>query len=591
MPAGARAAQRCVICENERLRSSYTIERTGDQLSANEYIPPPTGGRDFPGAFPSGRVLVIGLDGATWDVLRPLMDEGRMPRLKRLVECGASGVLRSTIPPITPAAWTTFLTGVQPGTHGIIDFERYDPRRNKLALNSTRSLDHVRNLWQILSDRGLKVGCVNCPMTYPPIEVNGFLVSGFETPGPSADFVYPKEIREELLTRWPDPTIQKSWKRKRFGGDALFERNVDYMIRSFYQGAEMTMWLGDRHGWDALMVVMKLIDNLQHKTWKYIDPRYQARNPKRCEIVKNAFAEADKAVGLLLDYAERYDATTILVSDHGHGSLEGKVQPNLLLKQWGYLHLRAGGAQGATRIRHIVDRLAGRKQQFSAEDDVLKDLAVDFSRTRACVMHAGMAGFVYLNLEGRQPCGIVPKREYEALRDELIDRFLGDECKFTMPGGERVGMFAAVHKPEEIYNCSREDQPWMPDLILTPRDGLAVVRKIRGRKPVRMLPYSKMEGTHRREGIIAAGGPGIAEGNSLTADMVDCAPTILSMLGLRIPETIEGRVLTEIFEAPPPVETVAAGVAMGERRGGEEVYSEEDMAAITERLSDLGYLE
>ena len=89
---------------------------------------------------------------------------------------GASGVLHSTTPPITPAAWTTFLTGKQPGTHGIIDFERYDSRTNTLSFNSTRCLSGIRNIWQILSDQGLRVGSINVPMTFPPVAVNGTLM-------------------------------------------------------------------------------------------------------------------------------------------------------------------------------------------------------------------------------------------------------------------------------------------------------------------------------------------------------------------------------------------------------------------------------
>jgi predicted AlkP superfamily phosphohydrolase/phosphomutase len=300
-------------------------------------------------------MLIIGLDGATFDVLDPLMDEGRMPRLKEAVSAGAAGPLHSTIPPITPAAWTTFLTGKQPGTHGIIDFERYDRLTNKLTMNSTRCLEHVRNLWQILGDKGLKVGSVNVPMTYPPVPVNGFMVSGFETPGADSDFVYPPELKREILSRWPDPTLKTNWRRSLFGGDKLFAENVAYMSRSFHQGADMTMWLGDKLGWDVLMVVFKLIDNLQHKTWRYLDPRWAARNPSRCEIVKRSFEEADRAVGRLLDYADAHHATVFIVSDHGHGSLEGKIQPNLLLKQWGYLTLHGGGTRRATSQRPTAD--------------------------------------------------------------------------------------------------------------------------------------------------------------------------------------------------------------------------------------------
>jgi predicted AlkP superfamily phosphohydrolase/phosphomutase len=543
-----------------------------------------------PNAPTKRRVLIIGLDGVTWDVLTPLVNEGRLPNIKRAIENGAWGVLQSTTPPITPAAWTTFLTGVQPGKHGIIDFERYDVSTNKLTFNSTRCLDHLRNIWRILGDNGLKVGSVNVPMTYPPVEVNGFLVSGFETPGPSADFVYPPSLRGDILERWPDPTLKTKWRRKMFGGDALFAQNLDYMSRSFHQGAAMTKFLGDKCGWDALMVVFKLTDNIQHKTWKYIDPRWSDRNPKRTEMVKQCFAESDKAVGDLMKYAEENDATVMMVSDHGHGSLEGKVQPNLLLKQWGYLSLDGGSAQGGTRLRYLLDRWTGKTKRFAREGSIAQDLAVDFDKTRACIMHAGMAGFVYLNLKGRQPCGIVEPSEYDSLRDEIQNKFMGPACRTTDPTGQTIQLFSAAHKPEELYNCSREDQPWMPDLILIPRDSLAVVRKIRGTNPVKWLSYNKIEGTHRPQGIFTATGPGIATKDGMHAQIADCAPTILALLGLPIPEDMDGRVLTEIFEDLPEL-TYETATGTSAAQGGEQVYSEEELQQVTDRLADLGYLE
>jgi len=541
---------------------------------------------------PAKRVLIIGLDGATWDVLNPLMAEGLMPRLRQAVESGASGILRSTTPPITPAAWTTFLTGRQPGGHGIIDFERYDAHSNKLSFNSTRCLDHVRNVWQILGDRGFKVGSVNVPMTYPPIPVNGFMVSGFETPGPECDFVYPPELKEALLARWPDPTVHKSWKRSRFRRDRTFRENVAYARRSFAQGAAMTKWLGDTHGWDVLMVVLKLVDNLQHKAWKYIDPRWARRNPTRCAVTKEGLAAADEAVGELLDYASSHDATVLMVSDHGHGSLEGKVHPNALLAKWGYLQLHGGAAAGLTRGRYLLDRALGRTKKFARVGDVRHDLPVDLERTKACVMHAGMAGFLYLNVEGRQPTGIVKPTEYEPLREELIRRFLGPDCRVRDPAGEMVQLFTEVHAPEELYGCSREQQPWMPDLILTPRDGLAVVRRLRGRRPVQWLPYRRIEGTHRPDGILVATGPSIAKVANLHAHIIDCAPTLLAMMGLPVPENMTGRVLQEVFETPVSVEREAAAESASPTNAGtDDIYSSEDLDAVTDRLQELGYLE
>ncbi len=545
------------------------------------------------------RVLVIGLDGVTFDILDPLMEAGKMPRLRAAIARGVSGVLHSTTPPITPAAWTTFLTGKQPGTHGIIDFERYDPITNKLSFNTTGCLGHVRNIWQILGEHGLKVGSVNVPMTHPPVPVNGFLVSGFETPGTDVDFVYPPDLRDEILQRWPDPTLGTNWQRRTFGGNALFARNIDYMCRSFHQGADMSRWLGDRMGWDALMVVLKLTDNLQHKTWKHLDPRWSDRNPVRRDMAVHGFIEADKAVGTLLDYAAEHDAAVLIVSDHGHGSKEGSVHPNAFLERWGYLALRGRSAQGATRGRYLWDRLWGRTRKFAREGDVLQDLAVDFSRTKACVMHAGMAGFVYVNLKGRQPTGIVEPEDYEEIRDELIARFLGDECRTRDPQGNLVHLFTAAHKPEALYGCRREDQPWLPDLILMPHAPLEVKRKIRRQGPVRWLPYGRIEGTHRPEGVFVATGQGIRKRpmpstgvrtDDVSAHLVDCAPTILALLGLAVPEDMEGRVLTEIFETVPEIRTEAAA-SVEAASSVDEVYSAEQLQRVTERLSDLGYLE
>ncbi len=535
------------------------------------------------------RWLIVGLDGATFDVLDPLMAAGHMPRFKAAMDGGARGILRSTVPPITPAAWTTFLTGKQPGTHGIIDFERYDALSNTLSLNSARRLGHVRNIWQILSDRGLKVGSINVPLTYPPQPVNGFVVTGFETPGLDSEFVYPADLREDILSRWPDPTLRKNWRRKMFGGDKLVSKNVEYMSRSFHQGADMTRYLGDRFGWDVLMVVLKFVDNLQHKMWKYIDPRWSDRNPRRKDMATRCFQQLDRAIGSLLDYAKENEATVMFISDHGHGSLEGKTQPNLMLERWGYLKLRGASVRSSTRMKRHVKRLMGARGSV-ASGDLLGDLAVDFAHTKACVMHAGMAGFLYINLQGRQPGGIVAAGDYEKLRDELREKFLGESCRAVDPKGQSIQLFKAVHKPEELYGCSREEQPWLPDLMLLPHDSLAVVRKIRGHQPVRWLPYSKIEGTHRDDGIFVVSGPGCANTHDIAAQIGDCAPTILAMLGQSVPDDMEGRVIHEAAAKSLHVEMVAAK-ATSANELADETFSEEDIRKVTERLSDLGYLE
>lgn len=566
------------------------------QATAKLDSSPETGRQPYPSApqrelqpVVAERVLIVGLDGATFDVLDPLMAAGKMPNLAELVRTGTAGILDSTKPPITPAAWTTFMTGKGPGQHGIVDFERYDVRTNRLTFNSTLEI-RVKTIWELLSEKGFRVGSVNVPMTYPPRRVNGFLISGFETPSTDCDFTWPPELKTEILRRWPDYTYRSSWKRSITGGDAVFERNIRHIEKSFDQGAEVAMFCGQKYGWDVMMVLYKLVDNLQHKTWRYLDPALGQINssPKRAALVAGCFEKLDTALGELFRYARENRATILIMSDHGHGSLDGKAQPNALLRQWGYLKIKSPVTQAGLRAQRVMDRLLGRtNKRFEANLGIEHELALDWSQTRACVIHAGIYGFLYISLRGRQPGGLVDPADYERLRDELRRRLLAVTARDR--SGKTIQVYAEVHKTEELYNCSREEQPWLPDLLLVPRPGLAVVRKIRGSAPVRWSSLRHLEGTHRIEGILIANGPSVGQGHRVRAQIADIAPTLLASLGLRVPRDMEGKPLTELFTTPLPVafETPQAAT-VGDF---EEVYSEAEKAALAKRLTELGYLE
>ncbi|UCD29993.1 MAG: alkaline phosphatase family protein [Planctomycetota bacterium] len=533
------------------------------------------------------RVLIVGLDGATFDILTPLIQAGRMPNLERLIKTGTSGVLESTKPPITPAAWTTFMTGKGPGRHGIIDFEKYDVTTNKLSFNSTFEI-REKTIWEILSEKGFRVGSINVPMTYPPRKVNGFMISGFETPSIDTDFTYPRHLKDEILRIWPDYNYQTDWKRKTFGGDKLFQRNLRYIEKSFTQGYELAAHCGRHYGWDVMMVLFKLVDNLQHKAWKYLDSHTSSINQTRSEMSARCFTSLDNTIGNLEEFAKNNDSLLIIMSDHGHGSLDGKAQPNLLLKQWGYLKIKSSVKQAGIRTQRIIDRLRGKTtKRFDANLGIEHDLDLDWSQTRACVMHAGMYGFLYISLKGRQPQGIVKPEEYEAVREDLRKRFLAVKCHNR--NGRTIQVFPEVHRTEELYNCRREDHPWLPDLLLIPQPGLSVVRKIRGTQPVRWLSRYRMEGTHRVEGILVVNGPNVRQGQSIQANIADITPTILAAAGLRVPADMEGQALAELFDKPLCVEFEPPQVV--EVAEHEEVYTDKEKEALTRRLADLGYLE
>ncbi len=556
--------------------------------AAQSHQPTSAGAVERPFKPVAERVLIVGLDGATFDVLDPMMDDGRMPHLRRFLDRGVSGILRSTKPPITPAAWTTFMTGKGPGRHGILDFEKYDAQTHTLTFNSTYEI-REKTIWEILSEKGFRVGSINVPMMYPPKPVNGFVISGFETPSIDAEFTYPPELKGEIFDLLPDYDYRTNWRRNAVGGDAILADNLDYICRSFEQGWRLTEHCGQKYGWDVLMVLYKLVDNLQHKAWKYLDPRFNHRYPKRARMAADCFSRLDETLGKLFGYAEDAGATVMIMSDHGHGSLDGKAQPNLLLNRWGYLKLRSPLERTGTRAKHLLHRLTkGKVTRFEqGSRGIERELAVDWSRTTACVMHAGIYGFLYINLKGRGPHGIVEPADYERLRDEISQKLMSVAVR--NPQGETIQVFPNVYKAEELYDCSREENPNLPDLLLSPHPGLAVVRKIRGYSAVRWCPEKRLEGTHREEGVYALGGPHVRAGERFESHIADMAPTLLAALGLRVPLDMEGRVLREAFtpepvvEREPPVRKVFESAA--------EVYTDADRKILEQRLSELGYLE
>lgn len=570
------------------MNTSAPTATQGSATSAATPAPAPASGAPRPLKPLMDRLLIVGLDGATFDVLKPLMDDGRMPNLQAFIRKGVAGILQSTQPPITPAAWTTFMTGKGPGRHGILDFETYDVSQHRLTFNSTYHIEE-KTIWELLGEKGLRVGSINVPMTFPPKPVNGFMISGFETPSVDSDFTYPKELKEEIFKLIPSYNYRTNWQRGTLGRQQMLQENLNYIGNSFEQGLKLTEYCGDKFGWDVLMIVFKLVDNLQHKAWKYLDPRFKHRYPREAELTARCFTRLDEVLAGMFAYAERNSATVLIMSDHGHGSLDGKAQPNLLLQRWGYLNLRSGLKQALTRSQHWFHRLTkGKATRFEqGSRGIERELAVDWSTSRACVMHAGIYGYLYINLEGRGPHGTVSPRDYEALRDELRERLLA--VRVRNREGQMMQVFPEVHKPEELYQCPRESHPNLPDLLLVPTPGLAVVRKIRSHKAVRWCGLNRLEGTHRQEGILAMGGPHIKQGVEVNADIADITPTTLAALGLRVPVDMEGRVISEAFttkpviEQEPPLERVAADK--------KEIYSAAERELLEKRLSDLGYLE
>ncbi len=558
------------------------------------------------------RVLVIGIDGGTFDLIRPWAEQGHLPHLARLMDEGAWGLLESTLPPVTSPAWPTFASGKNPGKHSVFDFIR--PAGGEFELVNSTSIK-ARTLWQILSDAGRRVGVINVPVTYPPTPVNGFMISGMLSPR-SGHFTYPADLlehyEEELGPYRIAPSVQyKEGNEEDFIADLvnLVEQRGKYGLR-----------LMEDHPWDFLMVHFQASDVLQHALWKFVDPTHPRHDPKTAArfvpAMRKVFQRIDYFIGQMMGRLE--DNTTVIVmSDHGFGPLHWVANLNLLLLDAGLLHLKHGLF---TRLRaglfragltpasvwHLIERVGLQNYVWQVSKStrnkvVSKFLSfddVDWSRTLAYSM--GHVGQIYVNLKGREPHGIVePGTEHEAVRQRVTEALQdlrhpvsGEPLVDQVIPGNQVAHGPYAHRAPDLHVIL--DGYRAIAFPLFAADGRLVTRQIRGDS-----------GCHRAHGILIAWGPSVrpqasplagkaegvipslAGGGGGGARIVDLAPTILHLMGLPVPDDMDGRVLTSMFAFTRPVEyervaTVGAGAEAG--------LSAEESAEVEDRLRALGYL-
>jgi len=223
------------------------------------------------------RVLLIGLDGASFSVLRPWMEAGILPHMQQIAVKGGIGELYSTIPPVTGPAWASFMTGMSPGKHGIYDFVR--PLKDRVGMEIV-SYRHIgaETIFSILSRYGRKVGVVNMPLTYPVPQVDGFVISGMLTPKSATDYFYPLELAEELEKAGVDYVPDVWWQRYE---EHEAEKFLQRLIYCTEQRIKTVKFLSGHFGWDLLAVVFVGTDRIQHALWSYIFPDERNRRERK----------------------------------------------------------------------------------------------------------------------------------------------------------------------------------------------------------------------------------------------------------------------------------------------------------------------
>ncbi len=549
------------------------------------------------------KALIIGLDGATWTLLRPWIDQGHLPHLAKLVREGASGPLTTTIPPVSASAWVSFATGCNPGKHGSFDFVFPQPGGYDIGVVNVK-VRGVPPFWKTVEDAGGQVGLMSVPITYPPQPINGFTVCGFLVPNEQSTYTYPPELKAELKRagqRWPLHEFEGN--RSRHPGRFLQDM-LDFDVTR----TDTIIWLMQHKPWDLLACVLKTPDTVHHEVWHIIDPthpRYDAElNRQFAPQVLEYFKKIDESVGRIIAAAPA-DTFVAIMSDHGGGPFHKFFHVNNWLAQQGLLKfkrtplslikralfnlnftpitsLKIVNFLRMGRLRRRVKRGRGRnmlKRLFLSFGDV------DWARTKAFAV--GNFGQIYINVKGQRAHGIVaPGAEYEAVRDQIIRSALALR---DPDGGDQV--IAQVYKKEELYHGERVAVA--PDLILhTDRSKYVSFGHADFGSNKLLEPSIGQTGHHTMDGIVVLHGPGIKANAAIKGNIIDIAPTTLYALGLPIPSIMDGQVLQDGFTADylaqhPILNAVSAD---GSRAESTRVYSEEDEAQVMERLRDLGYV-
>jgi predicted AlkP superfamily phosphohydrolase/phosphomutase len=532
--------------------------------------------------------LLVGIDAGCFNVLDPLFDAGELPNLASVMDDGVGGVLESQIPPWTASAWPSLYTGVNPGKHGVFGFLSFDGYDWNIVNSS-----HVRErtMWELLDDRGITSVVVNAPVTYPPPEIDGAVVPGYVAP--EAPTCHPEglldDVRDELGEyRVYTPSLSES-------------SDPDRKVREYLDLVRMRgdafRYLADRFDPEFGFVQFQVTDTVFHEF------------PGDREKAARVYRAVDDQLGKLLETCD--PDTVVVASDHGMDALSERFSINEYLRREGYVESVRGGigmpTWAAVRDTELVDGEAGSgpeqttlSRAMARMADVgltsqrigsalervgLADLAmqlvpddliraaseqVDFPASAAFVRSRVECG-VRLNVEGREPDGVVPEAEYERVRDDLVD-LLSDA---TRSDGQPV--FEEVVPREKYVWGDYADET--VDIFTIP-NGFDTYLTTWFTDDVHQIP-SEPAWDHTREGIVMASGEAVDEtANVEGAHLFDVAPTVLATLGVPVSDRMDGDPLPFVPHS---------GVASYAETGGQtSATTDED---VEDRLESLGYLE
>jgi predicted AlkP superfamily phosphohydrolase/phosphomutase len=543
------------------------------------------------------KILVIGLDAATMDLVKPWAHLGYLPALASLMREGSHSTLRSTPNMHSASAWTSILTGLNPGRHGLFVFSDRDfaTGRQLFFKGGDRTGQLITSH---LARHELTSGLLNVPMTYPAqCSAGGFAVSGLDAPSLNESAFCPRELRAELLGRFPTYNFTPNGL-----GDLMSAGRLDEAAGAWLKLTETQVaaaeYLLESHPVDFFMTVFTASDWAGHNLWSHLEAR--DRNASEDDAISGksllgVYRALDDAIKRLLAHTD--DRTQVyVISDHGMGlhtqasyHLAAWLQDNRFMSRKGGAETRASVIAGGRRAARSLLPLALRekiKAGFGAERmQRLQAIekggfysSIDWSRT---VAYAEPGRHVInINLQERNAAGIVPLTDYDSVCRRISEGLSAWTDKNGVPAVARV-----VQRDEAYVGPFRERASdmhvqWNPEARFG--DPPAEVQ-------ARGFWWS---GDHRPEGILICKGPGIGNAASLNAPVVyDLVPTLMHLAGLPVPADLDGRVLEELceddFRASHPVRRDSSE---GRAKTDEGGLSDSEEQMVEEKLRSLGYL-
>lgn len=558
------------------------------------------------------KIMVFGIDGATLDLIIPWSTSGELPVFRRLIEEGVSGKLRSTAIYSSASAWTSFMTGKNPGKHGIFSFYRLIPGTYKIGITSGRQRDG-KTLWSILSEAGKQVGVVNVLMTYPAEGVQGFNIAGFPSPSyPDRHLSYPRELLGEIIGIFGGyPEVPNT-------RDHVLKDDVDGAMKELFRGIELrekiSKFLRNKYPLDFFCEVINETDWAQHFFWHLTDvhhPRYDPSQVKEHgDVILSLYKRVDTQLGTIIEELGE-EWVLIIMSDHGAClNHRGNSALQSWLKNLGLLHVRQNPIYHPVNLaKKAMKYFFPLAKEFSPR--IVKEMMKRFFPNLSLPIDdylPGRASFddivwdkteafwlwelLWINLQGRQPKGIVARGEqYERLRDYIMDQLIQARDYKT---GRRV--IREVFRKEEVFTGKHLDEAPDIGILWDESDVISGITSQKEGESEYRVAFPRQDdirtGEHSLFGTLILWGQGVKRGQVLSdAEIVDLAPTILHVMGQPIPSDMDGRVLIEAFESGFLKHPIRYERGAGDRKKRfDGTYSEDERREIRERLKGLGYL-